>query len=102
MKKLFLFLMILAAICVVAVSCGADKTPAETTPNTSVCGLETTEAPVADTTATPDTTTSGCGSISPDTTQTSDSAKTPDTTKTPNTTETPATTKPWGDLIPIQ
>ena len=100
--------MLLAAICVVAVSCGVEAMPAETSPNTSVCGLETTEALVADTTATPDTTTSDCGSISPDTSVCGlETTKTPDTVKTPDTAKKPAVTtrdpdEGWGDLIPIQ
>lgn len=97
MKKLFLVLMILCVFCLAAVSCGSDKTTAQTT---SACGYTTVGA---DDTQAPETTTAKI--TVPDSTPVStiapDVSQAPETTKTPDTTKTPVSTAPWEDLIPI-
>ena len=99
MKKLLIFLMILLFVCIVAVSCGADATPAETTTDvTRACGLTTedskmTEPEAVDTTKTP-------------TSDATPESSTAITTKTPESTQKPVSTtrdpdEGWGPFIPI-
>ena len=112
MKKLLIFLMILTLICV-AVSCGDDQTPAETTaestkgmrpmpPETMTTTLPSTVVTTAPTqNGTQSTTQAPNASEVPSVTEAPDTTKAPDTAKKPViTTRDPG--EGWGDLIPIR
>lgn len=100
MKKILILLMILTLVCL-AVSCGADKTPAKTTADVTENGrplpVETSDTTEKDTV----TTTAPAQNGADSTTKAPSVTETPSTTKTQNTTETPATTNPWIGMIPI-